>query len=79
MVDVSFILKAFPGSARMTPSQNSSAIPQPEKASIQEMISHFCLFPYSYHLSPKLLFFVHGNAAKGKSARIAFLSRTKVN
>ncbi len=79
MVDVSLILKAFSGPASMTPSQNPSTTLQREKASIQEMISHFCLFPYSYHLSPKLLFFVHGNAAKGKSARIAFLSRTKVN
>jgi len=79
MVDVSFILKAFPGPARMTPSQNSSTIPQPGKALTQEMGNHFRLFPHSHHPSPNLLIFVHGNAAKGKSARIAFLSRTKVN
>ncbi len=79
MVDVSLILKAFSVPASMIPSQNSSTTPQPGKASIQDMISHFRLFPYSYHLSPKLLFFVHANAAKGKSEQIAFLPRTKVN
>jgi len=79
MVDVSSIFKAFSGPAMMIPSQNSSTTPRPGKASIQEMISHFRLFPYSYHLSSKLLLSVHGNASKGKSARIAFLSRTKVN
>jgi hypothetical protein len=79
MVDVSFILNALPGPARMTPSQNSSTIPQPEKALTQEMGNHFRLFPHSHHPSLNLLIFVHANAAKGKSARIAFLSRTKVN
>ena len=79
MLDVSLILKAFSVPASMIPSQNSSTTPQPGKASIQEMISHFRLFPYPYHLSSKLIFFVNGNAAKGMSARITFLSRTKVD
>jgi hypothetical protein len=79
MVDVSLILKAFSVPVSMIPSQNSGTTPQPGKASIKKMSSHFRLFPYSYHVSSKLSFFVHANAAEGKSARIAFLSRTKVN
>jgi hypothetical protein len=79
MFDVVVIHKFFSDIVRMIPSQNSGTTPRPGKASIQEMISHFRLFPYSYHLSSKLLLSVHGNASKGKSARIAFLSRTKVN
>jgi hypothetical protein len=79
MVEVSSILKAFSGFTRMIPNQNSSTTPQPEKAFKQEMRSYFHLFAYSHHLSPKLLIFVHGNAAKGKSERIAFIKQTKVN
>jgi hypothetical protein len=68
MVDVSLILKAFSGPASMIPRQNSSTTPRPGKALTQIMSCYFHPFVYSYHLSPNLLIFVHGNTAKGMSA-----------
>jgi poly(3-hydroxybutyrate) depolymerase len=79
MFEVPSILKAFSGNTRMIPNPNSSATPQPGKALTQETNRRFLLVPYSHHISPNLLIFVHGSFAKGKSLQIALLKRTKVN
>lgn len=78
MFDVVTIHKFFFDIVRMIPSQNSGTTPQTGKASAKETNRRFHLFQFSFHLSPKLLFFFPSIAAKVRLARYAFLKRTKV-